>query len=85
MFVSCCFGFWHYPNEGASNESGFTALAAGIMHSSIINHGNMTTFWGSGTDPNNIYVRGLDYSHSKISRNQVSNLNYGYHVRCIAD
>ena len=78
--------FWDgQVTSETTNESGFTALAAGIMLSSIYNHGNMTTFWGSGTDTENIFLRGLDYSNSKINRSHAGNPHYGYHVRCIAD
>jgi uncharacterized protein (TIGR02145 family) len=80
---------WISPNTGASNESGFTALPAGLRYHSngqfmgIGQSCNMwsTTLWGSDTLALNCY---LSYWFTKAT-NAGSWINMGYSIRCIKD
>jgi uncharacterized protein (TIGR02145 family) len=77
---------WDSPNEGATNSSGFTALAGGNRQSSLfIFVGNLGTWWSSteyGTTT--AWYRGLNYNLSSVNRYYGSR-EYGYSVRCIQD
>jgi uncharacterized protein (TIGR02145 family) len=78
---------WKYPNEGATNERGFTALPGGYRSAYyyfyyIGEYG----FWWSATqgDYNSVYRRYLGYNYSDIGRN-IDNKDDGYSVRCVKD
>lgn len=78
---------WNNPNEGASNESGFTALPGGMRSPG-------GSFWGSGgngywwtttenspTEAWYIYL----YSNNTTALEVFSMKNYAYSVRCVKD
>lgn len=78
---------WYFPNKGATNVSGFTALGSsfrgydGIYYEIKINEG----FWSSTElDTANAYYRFMYYSASSIRKFNGSK-NYGYSIRCIKD
>jgi uncharacterized protein (TIGR02145 family) len=85
---------WRSPNEGATNESGFTGLPGGTRDghfgyfSSI---GELGCFWTSTehhTRYNSLcsYTRILFYSDPYISReSSFCNKKDGYYVRCVKD
>lgn len=85
--------YWHNPNTGATNESGFSALPGGKRSynghyyvnniGSYSNIGSCAVFWSS--TENNSYARGryLDIVHSKIYRSNGTYKNHGYSVRCV--
>jgi len=79
--------FWMAPNEAASDEVGFSALAAGEKNpnGSYSNLGLNGTFWTMTEDENNelraIY-RNLGARHGGIYRLSAPK-NYGFSVRCI--
>ena len=81
-------GLWYSPNEGASNESGFSAFPAGYRGSGNGYYGSMGgygSFWSSseyGSD--DAYVRNLYYGYSDVFRN-FGNRHYGFSIRCVAD
>ena len=79
---------WVTPNAGATNETGFTALPAGIRSSSYIGFTNLrlNTWWwtatvGSGYSP---LAWGAAYHNSTLSR-QEWYPTFGFSVRCIMD
>ena len=78
---------WNDPNNGATNESGFTALPGGQRDDDggYFDMGNLALFWSS-TERSNYYAwsRTLSYNESEIRR-----LYYhegsGFSVRCVKD
>jgi uncharacterized protein (TIGR02145 family) len=81
--------YWDVPNTGATNSSGFSALAAqyrldnGNFHYSYSGPGCDASFWSS-TRVNEfaIWLRGLNCNSSQVWRGQFSE-EYGLSVRCI--
>ena len=80
---------WDSPNTGATNESGFTALPAGIrydVNGVYIEKGKTTGFWSSEQNNTlNAYIRlikmgGINYTNTTIWPKQS-----GFSVRCIKD
>lgn len=79
-------GLWHFPNSGATNESGFTVLPAGCR----LGGGNfdyLTTrahFWSSTEDtPLYAWYRTLYYGSKGVNRE--SSKSRGLSVRCVQD
>ena len=81
-------GDWFQSNQGATNESGFTALPAGtrIYNSNIYTAlGNSAFIWTSGeVDWSNGWYRQIYYGYKTIKRDY-TNKNSGLSVRCVAD
>ena len=78
---------WASPNTGATNESGFTALAAGFR--SNLGEFSKMTFngcWWSSTElsTTDSYRMGTDNASSNLNRLNELKKN-GYSVRCIKD
>jgi uncharacterized protein (TIGR02145 family) len=78
-------GLWLYPNEGATNDSGFSGLPGGCrgINGSFINLGNNAYWWSSGqTSLINAWCCSLGKNNSLIDRS--NNIKtYGLNVRCI--
>lgn len=80
---------WNIPNEGATNESGFSAIPSGIrnLESTFLNMGNNVFYW-LATEHKSIddkaYDRILYYDRSDIRRTTNMKL-FGFSVRCIKD
>jgi uncharacterized protein (TIGR02145 family) len=78
---------WNSPNEGATNETGFTALAGGI-HGTTGTFGNIGNigYWWSATGVSAAYAwyRTMNYSSSNVYRNGYSK-GGGFSVRLIKD
>ena len=78
---------WHSPNEGATNESGFSGLPGGArsVAGDFINLSWYAYFWSStefdGTDA---WYRELAYYHPKVRRQDVGK-EVGYSIRCVKD
>jgi uncharacterized protein (TIGR02145 family) len=78
---------WISPNEGATNESGFTALAGGLRNS--IGHfnsvGTYAYFW-SATESysHSAWSRILNYNYSEVNRYS-SDKESGLSLRCVKD
>ena len=71
---------WNSPNEGATNESGFTALAGGRRNdgnANFVEKGNIAGFWGA--EQNSVYL----FSNSSSVDYFPSNLRNGLSLRCI--
>jgi uncharacterized protein (TIGR02145 family)/prepilin-type N-terminal cleavage/methylation domain-containing protein len=77
---------WNSPNEGATNSSGFTALAVGWRNTTgsfsslIIN----TDIWTSTESSTSAFLRALHYTEARVLRTAYSK-SYGFSVRCIKD
>jgi len=76
--------FWNYPNTGATNESGFTALPSGSKaYNGVFNGlGERTFFWSSSREGSLYFRNTLRYNYSDLS-GAFDNRTYGHSVRCI--
>lgn len=79
---------WESPNEGATNESGFTALPGGsrvyngVVFEDFERGGN---YWcHTEYDPNLAWRRYIYYDYTDICRD-AQNKKYGFSVRCVKD
>ena len=78
---------WDYPNVGATNNSGFTALPAGRRYSngSFSNLGSNTLFWSSTeNNSSHAWYRYLHYTNADVHRDGYNKTD-GFSVRCIKD
>ncbi|MCD4730178.1 MAG: hypothetical protein K8R74_06245 [Bacteroidales bacterium] len=77
---------WDYPNNGATNESGFTALPGGSRFDGIFNnleiYGNYWTSSVSSPGYSNIYT--LYYNGPSVQLSGFPH-NGGISVRCLKD
>jgi uncharacterized protein (TIGR02145 family) len=78
--------FWEFPNTGATDESGFMAIPAGMRNGAgyFKNIGKSTGFWSSSIRGDYAWVRQLDYNSSQIYRGTIG-VYEGISVRCIKD
>ncbi len=79
---------WTYPNSGATNESGFTALPSGdrlYLIGGFSQMGTETSFWSSTEfDTEFVYFRQLSFDAPKVSWRYGSKY-WGISVRCVKD
>jgi uncharacterized protein (TIGR02145 family) len=79
---------WNSPNTGATNESGFTGLPAGLRGSEggYQRMGQGVYFWSSSESniSTNAWYHVLYYNHSLVWRMEYDQLS-GYSIRCLAD
>lgn len=77
---------WNSPNEGATNESGFTALAAGSRShdGSFSELGFEAVFWTATEEANNPMIRKLFNTNSTVSRYLLVPY-FGHSVRYVGD
>ncbi len=79
--------YWVYPNTGATNESGFTALPGGSRESSsdfeLISYFG---YWWSSTEYLSTKARNLGlYSEFSGVYNVYDNKEIGFSIRCVKD
>jgi len=80
-------GLWHTPNTGATNESGFSGLPAGVRNlNEFFNNKGYWTNWWSSTEYNSAtaWYRHLYYNHP-YSYRHINYKDYGFSVRCVKD
>jgi uncharacterized protein (TIGR02145 family) len=81
-------GLWYNPNEGATNESGFTAVPAGYRYNSgnfMNSLGHLGCLW-SATEQSASYARGSNlYSAHAVAFITYNDKRFGFNVRCIKD
>jgi uncharacterized protein (TIGR02145 family) len=81
-------GLWYSPNEGTTNESGFTGLPAGhrkLYNGTYYGMGDGGYFWSSSEIGTNFaWYRYLYYTHSDVSQNYYDK-RFGYSIRCLKD
>jgi uncharacterized protein (TIGR02145 family) len=78
---------WHSPNTGATNESGFSALAGGgrVGWTMIfMDMGIKASFWCSKYDIYFAWFRYMNYKSSKVIRD-ITPVQEGLSVRCLKD
>lgn len=83
-------GLWYAPNEGATNETGFTALPGGfrwdITYNGVFGYLGVFGVWWSTTEyevsSNDVFSPTLGYMISNVSNN-VSYKEMGLSVRCL--
>jgi uncharacterized protein (TIGR02145 family) len=75
---------WAYPNEGATNESGFTALPGGYRYySGTLFITDYAIFWSSNESGTaNAFYRHLQFNYEYVVRRAYTKEN-GYSVRCL--
>ena len=80
---------WASPNEGATNETGFTALPGGfrtfdgLFSSFVVFEG----YWWSSTESpieSYAYHQAMYFNHGYMNRLDI-NKRYGFSVRCLKD
>jgi uncharacterized protein (TIGR02145 family) len=78
--------FWSSPNTGATNKSGFTALAGGhrTNANTFVNMGTSACFWSTTALDSQGWTRFLFYNNAGIYRSNYAK-NFGHAVRCIKD
>lgn len=79
---------WLTPNEGATNETRFTALPAGdrFPDGLYFNLRYTTLFWTSTSyDEETAWARGLGYAVTTMYRGHEDTKNWGFSVRCVRD
>ncbi len=80
-------GLWFSPNNGATNESGFTAVPGGHLDTTgTFNFMGSNGFWWSSSESGtgNAWYRLLSYYYITVYRNNYSK-NCGVAVRCLRD
>ena len=80
-------GHWNSPNTGATNESGFTGLPAGIRWTSDFSNSiryNGTWWSSSEYNTSEAWYRGLYWDRSTICR-APDPKTFGFAVRCVQD
>ena len=80
-------GLWFDPNTGATNESGFTALPAGLRYNSgNFNYmGDYSNFWSSSEDNTTLaWYQYLYYNYSSVTKDNYDK-DAGHSVRCLRD
>jgi len=79
--------YWNSPNEGATNETGFTALPGGLRnyHGYFNEIGNNGAWWSATESEEwSAWYRCVTYDRSEMSRDDYYK-ELGFSVRCIRD
>ena len=81
---------WYSPNTGATNSSGFTALAGGIRSSilNFIQFGQTSHWWSSTETIPSFFASGFYLNYSQASSfidDEGESENDGYSIRCVKD
>jgi uncharacterized protein (TIGR02145 family) len=77
--------YWVYPNLGASNESGFTALPSGsrLIEGTYSGLGSSGLWWTSSEfDTTDSWMKGMNYSFDALVGGHF-NKGCGFSVRCL--
>jgi uncharacterized protein (TIGR02145 family) len=79
---------WQDPNEGATNEGGFTALPGGNrgFNGAFGDQGDFGYWWsstGAGANTTEAFYRTIGYRESSIQRAGFGRKNSGFSVRCV--
>ena len=79
--------YWDSPNEGATNESGFTSLSGGYRWSTgpFDQMGRNAAFWcNTWYSSGRAWYRKLSFANPQVDRDN-SSARHGYSVRCVMD
>ena len=77
---------WQEPNEGATNEGGFTALPGGNrgFNGAFGDLGDFGYWWSStGSNTTEAWYRNIGYPGSWVRRLSFGNKHSGFSVRCV--
>ena len=78
-------GLWNFPNTGADNLSGFTALPGGFRNFRGSVSINLNTFfWSNTSSLSDAISRSLEATNSRVG-NSVNSKYLGYSIRCLKD
>jgi len=81
-------GFWYSPNTGATNETGFSAVPAGLRDRSngtFMSIGNYGSWWSSSASfTDSAWIRDMFYNGITVLR-RTGYYNDGCSLRCIKD
>ncbi len=81
-------GLWDAPNEGATNESGFSGIPGGVRgyyYGDFYNMNAQGSYWSSTqVSTEKAWNRELDFGWADVTRAS-SYKNYGLSVRCLKD
>lgn len=78
---------WNYPNTGATNETGFTALPGGLRgHNGTFGHVGRYGYWWSAPEyyASIAWYRSMGSNSSVVNRRN-DNTKVGFSVRCVRD
>jgi uncharacterized protein (TIGR02145 family) len=82
-------GLWSWPNEGATNISGFSAVPTGgrFALGEFLDKGDKAFFWSKTVlHLSTVWIRSLDYRKKALDKDICDyNKRYGLSVRCIKD
>lgn len=80
---------WLSPNTGATNESGFTALPAGLRlgyDGTFIVLGSLCDFWSSTPFENTSYAWDFRLAYNSTGYHRANiDKRYGFSIRCVKD
>ncbi len=78
---------WNFPNTGATNESGFTALPGGMGHEILFRSlGEIAHFWSNKYDNTYSYYVQLNYNSASLYVPMGYTIKeHGFSVRCVKD
>ena len=79
---------WAAPNTGATNSSGFTSIPGGGWRSNISSWylpGGWGMYWTASTSGGNPIYRWTSFANGDITRQPLSDPNFGFAVRCVKD
>lgn len=81
------FDHWIYPNEGASDASGFSAIAAGIVTPDgyFADQGNKADIWTSTREISSVARNRAMSNLNSFVTDESSNLETAMSIRCIQD
>jgi uncharacterized protein (TIGR02145 family) len=80
--------YWHFPNTGATNSTGFSALPGGDISLPYGDSDTGARWWSStqGVFPNDIFAKYIELAPSTAYAGiHMTELEYGLSVRCIKD
>ena len=85
---STCMELWNAPNEGATNENGFSAFPSGYRSGNdgtFYNAGSYGSWWSATqSSGSNAWTHNLNYDNAKVNR-YGDYKSYGFSVRCLRD
>ncbi len=79
---------WNYPNDGATNESGFTGLPGGFRYSNgafYFDNAYTGRWWSSSLEFSNTAILYYLLAYDSIAYKGSEYFTFGASVRCIKD
>jgi uncharacterized protein (TIGR02145 family) len=79
---------WNFPNTGANNSTGFTAVPGGGRGSTFgefVFFGNNGVYWTSSISGNQYQSYSIAYNSNELTLWHAGSMNWGHSIRCIKD